>query len=210
MNDTTSPDTRESIRLAAIDLLEREGGGEITTRAIAAAAKVNVAAINYYYRSKDALLEEALKSSWDHAMGHFRSFLAGDPWNCREGLKAMVEFLLEGGVKFPNISRAHLLGLKRPEEGGSATTSIVATGIRRIIEETAAKTGAALGVEPDERLILRTGSFFASILYPSLLPAAFPPIETKEARENYKNLLVDDYLSALQRIARGEADPGTR
>jgi hypothetical protein len=104
MNDTTSPDTRESIRLAAIDLLEREGGGGNHHAGHSRCREVNLRP-STLLPLQGRLLEEALKSSWDHAMGHFRSFLAGDPWNCREGLKAMVEFLLKGGVKFPNISR---------------------------------------------------------------------------------------------------------
>jgi len=202
MDDKGTQDTRESIRLAAMDLIEREGGTNITTRAIAAAAKVNVAAINYYFRSKDALLEEALKSSWSHAMEHFHAFLSGDPWDCREGLESLIGFLLEGGIKFPNISRAHLLGLVRSGKSNTSDTSFVSSGIRQIISETSAKVGSTLGVETDENLILRTGSLFASVLYPSLLPTAFVPLEDQEAMERYKKILVDDYLSTIQRFVR--------
>ncbi|MDU2065122.1 MAG: TetR/AcrR family transcriptional regulator [Sporomusaceae bacterium] len=52
--------TREKILLAALDLIGREGVQQVTTRKIAAAAEVNVAAVNYYFGSKDNVINEAL------------------------------------------------------------------------------------------------------------------------------------------------------
>ncbi|HTP59791.1 MAG TPA: TetR family transcriptional regulator, partial [Spirochaetia bacterium] len=75
MDDYQPKAPRERILAATLDLIEKQGPRQATTRSIAAAAGVNVAAINYYYRSKEALLEAALASSWEHALAHLREFL---------------------------------------------------------------------------------------------------------------------------------------
>jgi AcrR family transcriptional regulator len=49
---------RTSILDAAEDLFAREGPAAVTLRSIAAAADVNIAAVNYYFGSKEKLFEE--------------------------------------------------------------------------------------------------------------------------------------------------------
>lgn len=53
--------TKGRIIQVAMDIIALEGFQGITTRKIAAAAGVNVAAINYHFGSKDALVTEALR-----------------------------------------------------------------------------------------------------------------------------------------------------
>ena len=48
---------------AAIACIEKYGYGETTVRKIAAQADVNVAAVNYYFGSKDELINRALEIS---------------------------------------------------------------------------------------------------------------------------------------------------
>jgi len=60
---------KERILLASIASLERLGIENITTRAIAGEAQVNVAAVNYHFGSKDALLQAALEKVRERGMG---------------------------------------------------------------------------------------------------------------------------------------------
>ena len=53
-------DPRERIVEATLARIDRDGVDGLTVRAIAAEAEVNGAAINYYFGTKDRLLEEAL------------------------------------------------------------------------------------------------------------------------------------------------------
>lgn len=79
----------------------------ITTRAIAKAANVNVAAINYYFGSKENLFEIALKKAID---GYFRDLDAiVDKHNrsLRSALQAVFNYSLVGMVMYPGITRAH-------------------------------------------------------------------------------------------------------
>lgn len=85
------PETlRDRILAAALDTIEREGPAEATTRARYAAAEVYVAAINYCFRTKEALLDADFSASWEHAPVHIRDFLSGDPWDARSGLRSLA------------------------------------------------------------------------------------------------------------------------
>jgi AcrR family transcriptional regulator len=53
--------TKDKIMQVAMDIITAEGFQGITTRKIAARAEVNVAAVNYHFGSKDALIREALR-----------------------------------------------------------------------------------------------------------------------------------------------------
>lgn len=55
-------DTKQQIIQAALKIMSEKGIDGITTRKIARDAKVNVAAVNYYFHSKDKLIEESIGS----------------------------------------------------------------------------------------------------------------------------------------------------
>ena len=54
--------TKAKIIRVAMDMIAEEGFQSITIRKVAAQAGVNIAAVNYHFGSKDALVDEALKS----------------------------------------------------------------------------------------------------------------------------------------------------
>ncbi|EJW20112.1 TetR/AcrR family transcriptional regulator [Paenibacillus alvei] len=56
-----SLDTKGKILSAALDILKQEGFEHITIRKIAARSNANIALINYYFGSKDMLINEAIK-----------------------------------------------------------------------------------------------------------------------------------------------------
>jgi len=54
--------TKEKIIKVTMDIIGEEGFQSITIRKIAARAQVNIAAVNYHFGSKDAVIDEALKT----------------------------------------------------------------------------------------------------------------------------------------------------
>lgn len=61
MNIQTAPNkTKDKILHVAMDIIASEGFHGITVRKIATKAEVNVAAVNYYFGSKENLISEAL------------------------------------------------------------------------------------------------------------------------------------------------------
>ncbi|XXT15428.1 TetR/AcrR family transcriptional regulator [Sorangium sp. So ce429] len=112
MNDrdlpTAADDPRQRLVVAAIDQIEKHGIGQATVRKIAAAAGVNIAAVNYYFRSKEALLAAALEGSIRHMLEDGEELLARMPDEPMDALSGLLGYYLEGCLRYPNLSRAHL------------------------------------------------------------------------------------------------------
>jgi AcrR family transcriptional regulator len=185
------PETpRDRILAAALEIIEREGPAAATTRAISAAAGVNVAAINYYFRTKEALLDAAFSASWEHALVHIREFLSGDPWDARKGLRGLARFLLEGGYTHPAVTRATLTA---PD--GAPREPVIASIVA--IEREIARKLAALGARyPEPVLLGRVSAFVASVVFPSLVPSFAPWLDGLPARTAYAGQAADDLLAA--------------
>jgi AcrR family transcriptional regulator len=98
-----SPERR--IIVAALDCVEEAGLEGATVRAIAAKAGLNPAAVNYYYRSKDRLIEAALRGSWTHVAEDVDRIRAEGP-NAKTALVQTIRYLLEGVWRYPRIMRA--------------------------------------------------------------------------------------------------------
>jgi len=185
------PETpRDRILAAALDIIEREGPTAATTRAISAAAGVNVAAINYYFRTKEALLDAAFSASWEHALVHIREFLSGDPWDPRKGLRRLARFLLEGGYDHPAVTRATLTA---PD--GTPREPVISSLVE--IEREITGKLAALGARDTEPVLLgRVTAFFASVTFPPLIPSAAPWLDGPATRAAFAERAADDLLAA--------------
>jgi AcrR family transcriptional regulator len=201
MSDSPPHDARERIYLATLALIDEVGASRITTRAIAAAAGVNVASINYYYRSKDILLAEVLKASWEHTIGDLRAFLAREPWDPAVCLGELADYLLVGGQSHPMVTRAHFLGVDGGSGEGQLCRFGAGPGLKGLIEEIAARLASARSLPCDETLVLRTASFVASLIYPVLLPEAFPALSTPESLRLYRDIVLAGYLGEEGRPA---------
>jgi AcrR family transcriptional regulator len=95
---------------AAIQCIELVGIEAVTTRKIAEMAGMNSAAVNYYFRSKEALLERALAATTENAIGDWERIITDPAMDPVDRLRAVLRELLEGVQRFPNLSKAHLHG----------------------------------------------------------------------------------------------------
>jgi AcrR family transcriptional regulator len=102
--------TEQRIIDAAVECIERYGIAGITNRKIAEIAGVNNAAINYYFRSKDALVQKVLEVTLNNAFDweDFSKLPYGTP---RERCFVVFNDLMKGGINFPGITRAHFYDL---------------------------------------------------------------------------------------------------
>lgn len=181
--------TRLRILTAAIELIEREGTAATTTRGIAAAAGVNVAAINYHFRSKDSLIEAALAVSWGNAMEDLDAFLAREPWDPRAGLLGIARFLVEGATRYPTLTRANLF------DSGGRPIRPVAEGLALVVERLAARLCTHSGIEADEAARDRVHAFLSAVVFPFLVPFAPDRLASPDARLRYVASLVDDVVA---------------
>ena len=106
MTDPVENAVEEKIINAAINCLEKYGVEGTTNRVIAAEAGINSAAINYYFRSKEVLIQKAMERTMDHAFD-WSDFPDSPGLSVRERCYNIFDHLVEGGVNFPGITRAH-------------------------------------------------------------------------------------------------------
>ena len=107
MNRESTP-IREKIILAAINCIERDGIHGVTNRGIAREAGVNSAAVNYYFGSKENLLDIALKATLREGFVNPLEELGLRQKDFSSAMEDILSFLADGTVKFPGITKAHL------------------------------------------------------------------------------------------------------
>jgi len=95
---------------AAIECVEEFGLKGATNRRIAEKAGVNLAAINYYFRSKENLMDKVMETTLHNAFDwEDIEKLPGD--TARERCIAVFDGLIKGGCDYPGITRAHFYDL---------------------------------------------------------------------------------------------------
>src|SRR5688500_11224794 len=106
-------DAADRIVVATLRVIERDGLDALTVRTIAREAGANIAAINYYFRSKDDLVALVLERALDRALADplaelDRRLEAGK--DARVALAGAVEAALAAAVQFPRTVVAQLHG----------------------------------------------------------------------------------------------------
>lgn len=193
LDDSAPPgDTRNRILLAAIAVIERDGADATTVRSIALEAGVNIAAINYHYRSKSELMEAALVETWQHASTDVQELLGQD--SLRQALSDVALYLLRGGARFPRVTQAHLLGF-----GSFPPPSMVLKAQREFTRRIAARimeeTGPEARGEPSSALLQRCAAFIVFCYASALSPSVFPEGMERNDWTDCAALLVDDLLA---------------
>ena len=91
---------------AAIAAIEEYGFQNVTVRRIAAKAGVNIAAINYYFRTKDQLIEKVIRLTLDNTFD-WGELAHAEDLPPKEMLIAVMEHLSMSALNYPAITRAH-------------------------------------------------------------------------------------------------------
>lgn len=158
----------DKILLATIECIEQYGVRGATNRRIAAQAGVNVAAMNYYFRSKEALIQRVMAMTIDNAFRYedFADFPAG---NARERCIAIFDHLMTGGCTYPGLTRAHFTDLLST---GNYETQVV-TSVSQFVADLAedmARLGCAL---PPDELQLACMQITSTAMFIILAPRLF-------------------------------------
>ena len=100
--------TKQEILLSAIEYIERHGVGSFTVRSFTQSAGINVAALNYYWGSKDNMLEDLRHLTLDNAFSDFKDQVYNKKG--KASLELLEEFFLhvyQGTLRWPNIAKMH-------------------------------------------------------------------------------------------------------
>ncbi len=108
---------------AALESLEQHGMEGLTVRKIAAKAGVNVAAINYHFRSKEKLLEQVFDLASTNAFGDIDQLItAKSGKKLEQQLETFLLHYANGLIEYPNVSRVLIHQLINPDESNSIIT----------------------------------------------------------------------------------------
>jgi len=158
----------DKILYATIQCLEENGIQGTTIRKIAEAAQVNSAAISYYYRSKDILVEKAMETALNNAFDfdNFPPFTEQTP---REWLTDVFLFMVEGSIKYPGLTRAFFYDMI----AAGARNTPMGKRLNDFMEQLLVQLMPIIRMDEDQlrKSLVQVAS--ASFLVPVILPHVF-------------------------------------
>ena len=166
---------------ATIECIEREGIQAVTIRKIAKLAGVNSAAINYYFRSKERLVEEVKRQTVEHVFEDWREIINDENRSVRERLFLLFTDYMEGAIMYPGISKAHMWEPMMDNNYDSLFVRL----LNGFLEELTRKVALELRREPDElklAVIHMFSGLSMAVLMPDLYQRFYNGRSFKEAK----------------------------
>ncbi|MEA2104239.1 MAG: TetR/AcrR family transcriptional regulator, partial [Candidatus Cloacimonadota bacterium] len=160
--------TKEKLVFAMITCIEKYGLKNITTRKIAAEARINVAAINYHFGSKDNLLNIALEQTLNEAFVNN----VEEHFTDKATYKAFLEFFEEtftGIINYPNITNAHLDNHSSPKKDQNN----IANKFNNFLTDLLVKGNKNLKAQSEIEKKMSVVQILSAIIFPSLKPHLF-------------------------------------
>lgn len=181
---------RQLILEAAIACIDREGLEHVTTRKIAQQAGTNIASINYYFRSKDELLTSVLEMTIQHMLADVVAAIENEDQSFEATLRSVIFYLVDGGLRFPGITRAHL----QLATSGSGESSASSRAMRRVFKRLTDRAIRNYPKRDPSVVRLRLAQVLSSILFVMLTPELFPlPGRYAHRARNKARPLADAY-----------------
>jgi AcrR family transcriptional regulator len=188
--DTKTVSAEEKIIQATIDCIEKYGLDGTTNRQIAKLAGLNNAAVNYYFRSKDALIQRCMEITLKNAfdLGGMPPMPGLPP---QERCVAILLDLIEGGHKYPGITRAHFHSLVV----AGRYEPLLRDRMNRFVEELAADLQARGCALKSDELKVALAQIVSAVVLVILAPKLFErqrglDLNNSAARKAYVTRLV--------------------
>jgi AcrR family transcriptional regulator len=188
--------TRDRILSATLKIIGEEGVQNVTVRKIANLAKVNVASVNYYFGSKDSVINEALKyltSKLMYAFKHLDNKKLAPKDRLRNFLRSYSDISLEYPDVFKNLINHSIYNCDLPPE---YSRFIQQEGFKKL-KDTLRELG---NTECDIYLLMKIFQMFSGLAFPTILGdhvKKFSGIDYKDEKTRYEyvELLLKSLLS---------------
>jgi len=174
---------------ATIDCIEKYGIKGTTNRQIAKIAGVNGAAVNYYFRSKENLINICMETTLNNAFD-WKDIQQLPGETAKEKCLAVFAEILKGGLKFPGISRAHFYDLVVDANYTSLVVSKLNGFLENLVQDLK-KRGSKL---TDAQLYLACTQITSAVITLILMPNIF---ENKFGVDFNKPATIDLYISQM-------------
>ncbi len=191
--------TRDKILDTTLGIVGKEGPGKITVRRISTQAKVNVAAINYYFGSKEQLIEEVFKKLGDKLDEQFE-ILYAEGIECNQRLRDFALNILEFMILYPGLVNYLFF------------SSITKGSVRHVVFQNEPKRqervnmllSKCTGTTDPVKLSMKTNILFSAMMHPivslqnKVNADVSKSFQDPEYRKGYISLLVDGILKSAQ------------
>ena len=181
----------EKILDRALYLMGKNGTTNISVRAIAKEANVNVSAINYYFRSKNEMIQQVKEFYLSNTTG-VHSILDNEELSKEERLILFANEIMEYTLRYPGLAviLKEAVNLKDEDELSRSIFEITQV----LHQKTERILAGIIHKEPNSILYSRL-LFISSIIYPlenqTLSGLGTPILETKEQRIDYIKYLIE-------------------
>jgi TetR/AcrR family transcriptional regulator, regulator of cefoperazone and chloramphenicol sensitivity len=177
-----------------IECIEKYGISGATNRRIAEVAGVNIAAINYYFRSKEILIQRVMEITLKNAFD-LSDFPPMPGASVQERCAAIFLEILQGGFQYPNLTRAHFYNLLAEGQPDATLQQYV----NRFIDDLAKDLEDRGTKLPAKELKLALIEIFSCVLMAILAPSLFerqPGMDTHNpsSRAEFISRLVERLL----------------
>jgi AcrR family transcriptional regulator len=179
---------------ATIECIEKYGIKGTTNRQIAIEAGVNSAAVNYYFRSKENLINRCMQTTLANAFGwdDIEKLPGG---SANERCKAIFTELVKGGFNYPGVTRAHFYDLIVDGNYKSQIVGKLNEFLGNLVVDLKAK-GSTL---PEGELYLACSQIISAVMMLILTPKVYEKkfgldLYDPETAVLYVNRLVDRLL----------------
>jgi AcrR family transcriptional regulator len=179
---------------ATIECIEKYGIKGTTNRQIAVEAGVNSAAVNYYFRSKENLINRCMQTTLANAFD-WEDIEKLPGGSAKERCKAVFTDILKGGLNYPGITRAHFYDLIVEGDYKSQVVGKLNEFLGNLVTDLKVK-GSTL---PDGELYLACTQITSAVMMLILTPKVYEKkfgldLQNPEAAVRYVNRLVDRLL----------------
>lgn len=196
MSEKEAPE--QKILLATIECINEDGMQGVTVRRIAERAGVNVAAINYYFRSKNRLVDAALEQTMHNAFDEWIDIVQDRSRSIRLRLLDILQEMVWGVDAHPGLTRAHLHG---PFVEGQQET-LATNWLKDFIKLLATETAVALPRVAQEVIQTASVELIAAAMFVPMVPGMFAsnlPYDLSDEHERYAFVthLLDTFFRTL-------------
>ena len=171
-----------NILLATIDCISEDGIAGTTVRSITAKAGVNTAAINYYFGSRERLIEAALQETLKNAFDT-DDIIRKPEDDYKTVFAATLSHWYDGAVQYPGITRAHFDEIVNQRSGAET----ISAGFQKFILDIY-HILIQHGLEDSPASLARVKIAFGAFMFGVIFPNIARPAEKKE---DLIGLLVD-------------------
>lgn len=191
--------TKEKILKVTREIIAEEGFQNITIRKIANKAGVNVAAVNYYFGSKDAVINETLKTVTDELKDTFE-FLKNSKEDPRTKLSIFIFNYTDMILKYPDLLKnvINLAIHNKPLEGQIEYMTFMQTEGIEILKQTIAE----IRPELDEFTVyIKIIHLLSGLSFPFLMDNQFKKVMGFDLYdEKMREMHINDLLDYVYRF----------